>query len=271
MRRGGRILIVFGLLLGLVTALATFSFLANQTPVEPIATRPVVIAAQNIAGRGEISTGMLTIANFPSDSAPPDAFTNLSDVIGQIALYPIYQGQVIVPRMVLTKTQTAAVRNPSIASYIIPEGKVAMAFTINDVSGVAGAIQAGDSVDMLLTLDPSILSTGGAPVGPTPRPGTTTGTDSSSLPTTQIFLQDVLVLNVGQWTSGEKNSENASILTFALDRQSALALKSAVEQGAIDLVLRRSSDRAIYDLTPVNLQYLNQKYKFNLVPSTTGR
>jgi Flp pilus assembly protein CpaB len=88
------------------------------------------------------------------------------------------------------------------------------------------------------------------------------------------MLQDILILQVGPWSTGSSDSKNAgaaSLLTFALDRQDALSLKSAREQGQIDLILRRAGDHAKFDnLEPVTLQYLNKRFKFNLTPPSTG-
>jgi Flp pilus assembly protein CpaB len=167
--------------------------------------------------------------------------------------------------MVVDKTKAGELGARSIASIVIPEGKVAMAFGISDLTGVGNALQAGDYVDLLLTLQSSAL-----PICPPAKP--CTGTEG--LPVTQIMLQDILILQVGPWSTGSSDSKNAgaaSLLTFALDRQDALSLKSAREQGQIDLILRRAGDHAKFDnLEPVTLQYLNKRFKFNLTPPSTG-
>jgi pilus assembly protein CpaB len=274
MRRGGRILVVLGLLLGLVTAAGTFVFLidnSNRGTVQTVPTRQVVVALQNIPQRAEITSEMVGTAPWSAEAIPAGGvFENPSEVVGKIAFYPIYPGQLILPQMVVAKSPPIITPTGSIASFVIPEGKVAMAFSVSDLSSVAGAIQAGDTVDLLLTLQASALP------NPTPRPGTaTTNTGTEGLPVTQLMLQDVLVLHVGSWaapTSGQNAPPPGGTLTFALDRQDALALKSAREQGEIDLVLRRVNDRTRFDnLEPVTLQYLNKRFKFNLVPGTSGR
>ncbi len=269
MRRGGRILIVLGLLLGIVTAGITFVMLVNvQGPPQAIDTRLVVVALQNIGDRAEISTAMVGTVSWPANAVPAGAFENPSEVVGKFTLLPIYQGQLIIPPMLAAKPPPVITPTGSIASFVIPEGKVAMAFQISDLSSVAGAIQAGDTVDIMLTLQAAGLP----PVTPV-RPGTPTATiGTEGLAVTQLLLQDVLVLHVGAWAAPQGgNTPPASILTFVLDRQDALTLKSAREQGEIDLVLRRVGDRRVYDLEPVNLQYLNKRFKFNLVPGITGR
>ena len=86
------------------------------------------------------------------------------------------------------------------------------------------------------------------------------------------MLQDVLVIKVGSWAvATDKNAPAGNALTLSIDRQDALALKAAREQGSIEIVLRRVGDHKVYDLEPVTLPYLNKRFKFNLTPATAGR
>jgi Flp pilus assembly protein CpaB len=167
--------------------------------------------------------------------------------------------------MIVTKGTLGATR--SNASLVIPDGKVAMAFSISDLTSVANAIQTGDTIDMLLTLQPGTLpSTAVRTAGqPAPIPGT------EGLPVTQVMLQDVLIIQIGSWTTtaNDQNAPSGNIVTFALDRQDALALKSARENGSIDFVLRKSGDHKIATTEPVTLQYLNKRFLFNLAPLAT--
>jgi Flp pilus assembly protein CpaB len=121
-------------------------------------------------------------------------------------------------------------------------------------------------VDLLLTLNPGTLPQN------TARTATTATTGTEGLPITQLMLQDVLVLQVGTWATGtDKNAAPGSVVTFVLDRQDALTLKSAREQGQIDLALRKAGDHKPVTTEPVSLQYLNKRFNFNLQPAVTGR
>ncbi len=260
MRRGGRILVLFGIILGLITAGGVFLFLMmNQPSAQIVTTRQVVVAQQNIPGRTEILPEAVSLREWPEAALPPGAFDNTSFVAGKLALQDIYPGQIILPQMIVDKTTVNETR--SNASFVVPDGKIAVAFPISSLSGVAGAIQNGDTVDMLLTLAPST----GVVV---------TGTVSANTPgqgqaVTQLMLQDVLILNVGTWPSGaaeDKNAPPSGYVTFALAHQDALALKAAREQGTIELVLRHAGDHKSVTTEPVNLQYLNKRFNFNLVP-----
>ena len=267
MKRGGRVFVLFGLVLGLITAGGTFVFLSTQTTAPQIPTRSVIIAMQPIPERSEIPAQAIGRQEWPEYALPPGAivFDKIEDVAGKLSLVPIYQGQIIMSPMIIDKREAKEKRSD--ASFLIPEGKVAVAFPIAELSGVAGALQAGDVVDILLTLNPTQL--------PSTRTGTpvTSSAGTEGLPVTQLMLQNVMILQVGAWrtaTSQEKGGPSAFV-TFVLDRQDALTLKSAREQGTIELVLRpalKDGDKA-FTTEPVNLQYLNKRFNFNLVPLPT--
>ena len=263
MRRGGRILIILGLLLGVVTAVGTFVVLGNTTTnTQKVSMKPVVIAQQNIPERAEITAEAVGLQEWPESAVPTGAPESPSAVIGKVALQPIFPGQIVLPQMIVAKGAIGQSR--SNASLVIPEGKVAMAFPLSELTSVANALQTGDTIDILLTLQPGTLPTTAArtPGQPAPVPGT------EGLAVTQVMLQDVLIIQIGAWTTtADQNAPAANVVTFAMDRQDALALKSARENGTIDFVLRRSGDHKPATTEPVTLQYLNKRFNFNLSPA----
>lgn len=271
MRRGGRILILLGIVLGILTAAGTFFTLTSnqQGTSQQVSTRSIVIAQQNIGERTEIPPEAVGKADWPEAFVPAGAFTSLDQVSGKLAIQPIYQGQIILPQMLIDKTKVKETR--SNASFVVPEGKVAVAFPLDTLSGVAGAIQNGDTVDILLTLTPA---SGTKPITATTAAQSPGG---EGQPVSQLMLQDVLILNIGNWptaaptTQETRNAPPSNIVTFALDRQDALALKSAREQGQVELVLRRAGDHGKLTTEPVNLQYLNKRFNFNLILPTGSR
>lgn len=265
MRRGGRILVILGLLLGAITAVGTFFVLSSATDQgKQIETQPVVVALQPIADRSIITADAVGIKDWPKNALPPgQVFDKTDAVVGMLAIQPIYPGQIILPPMIIDKKKAGEIGTRSNAAFVIPDGKIAMAFAINEITGVGNALQAGDYVDIMLTLQSAEL-----PVCPPAKPCT----GLEGLPVTQLMLQDVLILQVGAWSSGGEDSKAppSGILTFALNRQDALALKAAREQGQIDLILRRAGDHATFETEPVTLQYLNKRFKFNLTPPQTS-
>ncbi len=262
MRRGGRILILLGILLGMIAAGGTFIVLSTQeAPAPAVPTRSIIIAVQNIPARTEIPAGAIGKADYPADKIPPGAFERNEEVSGKLAITAIVPGQIILSQMIIDKSRPGSSR--SNASFLIPEGKVAVAFAVSPLSSVANAIQPGDYVDIMLTLNPVAIQ------GPAGRTGTSTGTEGQ--PVSQLMLQDVLILQIGAWSSGTaegggRQAAQGDMVTFVVNRQDALALKSAREQGTIEFALRRSGDHAPATTEPVNLEYLNRRFNFRLTP-----
>lgn len=270
MRRGGRILVLLGIILGVMTAVLVFFYLVANTGVTtPPPTHPVVIAQQNIEARSLIAIESLNIIQLPDGIDLQGSFSSSDRVAGKLARDKIYQGSIILAPMIIDRS-TFSETNRSPASYVIPDNKVAIAFNITPLSGIAGAIQPGDYVDMLLTLTPpqNITTTTGA----RPNPATLTGTEGEAV--TQLFLQDVQVLNIGTWGTGTPQSQQqqaaATIITLVVERQDALALKSGRELGQIDLVLRKAGDHKQIVPTaiePVTREYINRRFNFKLLPA----
>jgi pilus assembly protein CpaB len=261
MRGGGRILVLLGLVFGIIAAGGTFVMLsnsANTTPLVP--TKMVVVAQQNVNQRDIIASGAVALKEWPESALPPTGFLESTDlVVGKLALVPIFPGQLVLSPMIVDKKD--AETNKSDASFLVPEGKVAVAFPLTDLVGVSGAIQAGDLVDVLLTLNPSALPQSRVATAPT-------GTEG--LPATQLMLQNVQILQVGTWANKDKNAPAGTSVTLVLSRQDALAIKSARELGIAEFALRPATkDKEIeFKTESVTLQYLNRRFNFNLLPAS---
>ncbi len=256
MRRGGRILIILGIVLGLITAAAAFVVVstAGAGAPAPVATTKVVIAQQNVPMRASVPAAAVTTIDWPSDSVPPGTLTDPTKVVGKLAATPIVAGQLIVPNMVIDKKVEESRKGlGSDASYIVPKGRVAVSFPINQVSGVAGALREGDTVDLLVSYD--VAST---------APGTAGGATKKQI--TQIALQNVEILRVGLWTvavSGESAPREAQMITFLVNRQDALVLKFLRETSTeVQLALRAAGDTETVATEPVILEYVDTRFNF---------
>ena len=75
--------------------------------------------------------------------APENGFLNLDDVVGRRAVSRIGTGEPILQRHF---------RDGGVMAANVPEGMRAMAVSVNDVSSVAGFIEPGDRVDMVVFL-----------------------------------------------------------------------------------------------------------------------
>jgi Flp pilus assembly protein CpaB len=75
---------------------------------------------------------------------PPDVIGDQSETVGRVAARDVFQGEPILRTMLTAKGTTNQ------AALLVPQGRVAVAFPIDEQSSVAYAIQPGDYVDVLI-------------------------------------------------------------------------------------------------------------------------
>ncbi len=314
MRRGG-LLVILGLLL-MIVAVAGFLLLSRasspaQPPKEPeVPQRQILVALQDIPRGTIIGQDMVGLQSYPADSlqdVEADLILSPDLAVGKIARTDIARRQPVLAGMLLESTKGRI--GGSDAALLLPEGSVAMAFRVDQLSSVAYALQPGDHVDVLISLrlvdlDPDFQSRlpnnmivtrpdGGTETMPFGRQENGPGGQVLAVPSegqrsrlvTQLTLQNLLVLGVGNWPDEEAepvptptpggrppNEVPAvpglpNVITLALSQQDALVLKYAQEAGAsITLVLRRNGDEGQVTTTSVTLQYLIDRFGIEIPP-----
>ncbi|MBI4787289.1 MAG: Flp pilus assembly protein CpaB [Chloroflexi bacterium] len=247
MNRAGRILLIFGVLLSIVSGLTVLVVLSlSQPQPAEVPTTKVVVAFQNISSRSEISPDQVGVADWPRAlPTPTGGFPDSSSVIGKVATAPIPPGQPITDKLLIDKGD--AKETHSNAALIIEKGSVAAAMPVTIKSSVAEAIQAGDRVDVLATFRSPNNGSGVA---------------------TQRLLADILVLQVGPWPSAnakQQSTTGTSVLTLQVKEQDAAVLLYAEEFATeVSLVLRSAGDHDLPTLEPVTFDYINQRFGFKL-------
>ena len=156
----------------------------------------------------------------PQRLVPPQAVQNVSQIEGRVVNMPLSRGEPII----LTKLApegTAA----GLGGLLKPDMR-AYTIKVDDVSGVAGFLQPGDRVDILMTLSMP---------------------DKTGEKFSKVVLQDIMVLTAGKvWQqagSGEPKSVNTVTLEVTPQQSEVLNLASA--QGKIHLSLRNRTNKAI--------------------------
>jgi Flp pilus assembly protein CpaB len=300
MPRRGTILIAAGIILALGTTVVVFALLrtsgqAPQAPPEatPEAKISVVIAAQEIPALTEIPADAVGTLLIPKSALTPQHLLDPQAVVGKKAMTTIVRGSFITTDVLLDESKVLELGYN--ASLNIPPGKVATAFRTSQFHAVAGAVQNGDFVDILISY--WMLDT---EAQPTPA---AEGEQPAEVPTSyillaQTLLQDVEVLRVGPWAgvavapeappeevpAAEPTPEatpvpgaegelapvpldEETVLTLLLDQQDALVLKYARESGAsIDLVLRGRGDDEKVRTETVSLEYVMTRFEMTVPP-----
>jgi Flp pilus assembly protein CpaB len=257
MRRGGRVLVILGMVLALVAGGGVYVVLANAEPqAVPVKTTKIVMSVQNIVERSEVAPEQVAPVDWPMTiPTPVGAFDKPADAVGKFAKVPIYSGQPLVSDMLIDKSELKDTH--SNASLLLEKGNVAIALPVTINSNVANAIQAGDRVDILATFTAQPSATGNQAAGP-------------PLIASHHLMQNVLILQIGPWPSPDTKDQSGSqvaVVTLQLNEQDALVLKYALENSnGLTLVLRPANEIELANPEPVTLDYINKRfgYKFPL-------
>jgi Flp pilus assembly protein CpaB len=284
MQRRGTLLIIVGIILAIGTAAIAFIILQSRGEQPPVPPEPtpeaktaVVIAAQEIPAYTDIPQDAVDTWEIPQSALSKDHLLDPEAVVGKQAMETI--------------VDPARAREMGYdASLNIPEGEVAMAFKTTHLAAVAGAVQSGDFVDLLISywfIDTE-QELGVAPEEEEEQ-------KESYILLAQLLLQDVEVLRVGPWAGapppeeevaeeaeGEAQEEEQpeeeeeqptvapeaeTILTLLLNQQDALVVKFARESGAtIDLVLRGREDHDTVRTETVSIEYIMTRFEITVPP-----
>lgn len=255
MRRGGRVLVILGMVLALIAGGGVYVVLANAQPqAEPVKTTKIVMSVQNITERSEVAPEQVAQVDWPvTIPTPIGAFDKPANAVGKFAKVPIYSGQPLVGDMLIDKAELKDTH--SNASLLLEKGTVAIALPVTINTEVADAIQAGDRVDILATF------TAQAAAAVNQSPGV-------PLITTHHLMQNVLILQVGPWPNPNTKSQEGSgtsVITFQLDEQDAQVLKYSQENSnGLTLVLRPANETELANPEPVTLEYINKRFGYRL-------
>lgn len=155
----------------------------------------VVVAATDLPPSTKLSTTNLRVVQVPSDRGllPSDYFSSPNQVSGQYLAIRVAANAPILSTMLIANPTDAQGATVSAPPLDIPTGDVALSIPYDAQKGVGGYIQAGDHIDILVS------------VGSTSRFG----------------FQDVPVLRVG---SPGATGTAASVIVVVLPRDRAAAL-----------------------------------------------
>jgi len=257
------------LLAVLAGAIAIFALRQAATRETPAATTPgriVVVAAQAIAANSTIRVDNLVSEE--RSTSPSGAAVEVQDVVGRVTLRDIARGEVILMQD-LTSEMTGTHRLP----YLLGDDKIAVALPADDILSKWGAVAPGDHVDVLFTLDVLLETPLPSEIAQTEE-GTAIQSmtrDQSLDNVTVLTLQNVEVLQLIEEPAAEQQQQQEQVsvrqraLILKINPQDALVLKYLMDStGKIDLALRSPTNNTLFDVEPVNINYLMLKYGITL-------
>ncbi|MEO8026453.1 MAG: Flp pilus assembly protein CpaB [Bryobacteraceae bacterium] len=218
-----RFLTVLGvsLVFALVVSSVFYQMTARSTTTKQTQTdmKDVVVATRPLGIGVTVKPADVKVLKITAEAFPKGAFSKVEEVIDR----PIVSN-ILIDEPVLEGRLAARGSGLGLAP-VIPVGMRAVSVRVNDVAGVAGFVQAGMRVDVLVT--------GRPPNG------------ESNVVTT--CLQNILVLSSGAQIQADARGQAmpAPTVTLLASPEQAELLTLANTEGHIQLVLRNGSDQAI--------------------------
>jgi pilus assembly protein CpaB len=215
----------------------------QQQPVQVLTAKVQINTGETVEAAQAAAKFQLT--SVARNDVLPGALTSTDAIKGEIALYPIYPGEQILPN----KFGTTPIKEKRID---IPEGDVAISIQLGDPQRVAGFVEPGSEVAIFVSMSGAQntdQTTAGATQPTQPAaPTTTAAAAPAAQDFTRILLPKVLVIAVGSTTtvpqtttdqSGNQTTQQVSttILTVGVSQDEAQKIIYAQGHGSLTLAL----------------------------------
>ena len=149
MKRSNRLVLLIGVFLAIVAFVGILIISTGGGGSKPPAAPtegPVVVATADIPLSTRIAADQVTTKVIALSAKLPGAFTDVSQVIGEIARQPVTTGGQI------TSTTLNAGVSGTVIDVEVPAGLRAISVKVDQTSGVGTVIRTGDYVDMIIAL-----------------------------------------------------------------------------------------------------------------------
>ena len=187
----------------------------------------------------------LTIIEWPASHPLLGAYSKTTDLVGRAVIYPVANAQPVLQEYLAAPGSVIGL------TAKIPEGMRATSVKSDEVVGVAGFLFPGSHVDVLVTFR----------------------SDRFPTPATQIVLQDVEVLTIGQKLQPDPQGkpETVNAVTLLVTPEDSQKLVLASSQGSIQFVLRNGADHSKVEAVPMQIAQLSGAPPATPAPVVTPR
>jgi pilus assembly protein CpaB len=219
--------ILFGLAacMALVTSVLVYNWLQRQPKVvEKVIgsqTEMMAVAVSDLLWGTKLTTEHIKLVPFPTGSLPEGRFSTVETLQDRVLVSHVKANEPILEYKLAPREVTAG----GVAAVTRVE-KRAMAVKVDDVVGVAGFINPGNHVDVLVTIQQS---------------------SQQSPPETKTVLQNVLVLATGpdlDRKGKEEKPSSVKVITLEVTPEEGEKLALAATEGKIVLALRNQLNEA---------------------------
>ncbi|HEY5488461.1 MAG TPA: Flp pilus assembly protein CpaB [Candidatus Limnocylindrales bacterium] len=276
MKRANRLMLIVGVALAALSfvAVLALSGMGQQSPqTTPPPDVTVVVAAADLPLGVQITADKLSTTTMPQTAAV-GTFQDPAQLVGRVVRQAVSQGTA------LTNTDfDTGISVPNLINALQP-GLRAIAIPLTRVNSVNAFLQAGDYVDVLISMEDADGLNPVVVANPTPAAGTTTGSDFNPYTSLDNFVNNtsvkVVVQNVQVLaaiaaqpvnTTDQSNQVPATpqpdmVVLLAVTPQQAEVVRFAQLDGNISLVLRAPADAnaPAVDTTGITLKQLVDQY-----------
>ena len=211
-------------------ALGLYQFLQELKKPQQIPHTMAVAAAVDIPENTRITKEMVTLRSISNDSLPDHYMLDPESVIGMVVTGDIYVGELITGNRLIAVGETDSDRK-TLAYTVTPGMRAVTIFTDQD-TGLVNLLKPGNRVDVVASYTREEIS---------PPSAEDTQSERVQVPTTQLLVQNVTLLAVGN--SMDKNGATEyTTVTLEVTPQDAVNISAASWWGNLRLILRSPLD-----------------------------
>lgn len=240
------LIVVLALALGGTAAVLAAGYLRSARTDLAAQNEPVeVLVAQQDLPRGMtardlIERELITVEKVPAQFVAADAISSQRVIEDQVLATPVSAGEQ------LTRSRFEYPAEAGL-SYSVPEGLVAISVAVDDVTGVAGLLKAGDSVVVYQSFEPDGKDSAITKVAIAKAKVLAVGTNTSAAPKQETAEKKQGLAGSAQ----EEEAENEyRTVTLALAPKDAASTAFAQEFGTIHLALLATNAEPSAKLKP---------------------
>lgn len=213
----------------------------------------IVVAKAELKYGAVLTADMVQEVEWPANAVPGGAFRSVDELVGEgkrTVLSAFAANEPILPTKISGKDGRAALSN------LLAPGMRAVTVRVDDITGVAGFVTAGDRVDVVLTRNKNETETVSTAEGSTEK--------VSSEMASEVILQNVKVLTLDQ-NADESNTtaQVAKAVTIEVTSTDAQKVALAQQLGTLYLLLRPAGEDTSTAAASLTTSDLDGKPKFN--------
>lgn len=223
MRAKNMILFVIAIGCGLVASIGVSQYMDQGAAGPAVATEKIYVAVADVNIGDRLDAQQVALEEWPRDRVPEGAITDLSKIENRYPRTRLFAGEPIIEQKLMDSADRGS------QAVKIPEGYRVVSVRVTVDTAVAGLIQPGDRVDLVLFVRKS---------QEVPQTGTRT------------ILRDVNVFSVDGDTERaveeEDEARNLRTVSLLVTPKQAETVMLANELGTLSLTLRRPNDKEEY-------------------------